>query len=273
MKILLSLFSATGNTAVYAGQIASRLQELGAEVELLDVTTPEARQTPPDFSAYDTAVFGSPIHSMRAPRLMRKWLAGLAGKGRRCAMFFTFGGFQIHPTHFDTRRILQESGFIVVASAHFPGAHTYNLSGWQAMADRPDEQDLALAREYAGKIFKRLSGEDQGVVHDLNPGPYTGEQLDRFEQFRFKVISQLPSRKGQECQMCMLCEEQCPAGAIEAEVGEAKMGLCIVCLRCVRNCPDQVLAINDASPFFKIKMEMDQETAETLAQKRGKIYL
>jgi menaquinone-dependent protoporphyrinogen IX oxidase/ferredoxin len=273
MKVAIPYFSATGNTGQMARAMGQRLQELGAQVELKDITPLAARHEPLDMGDYDAAVFGSPIHSMRAPRLFRQWLATLDGQGKPSAMFFTFGGFQIHPTHFDTRKRLEEVNFKVVASADFPGAHTYNLSGWQSMAGRPDQEDLDLAAKYAGAIQPRLSGQDPGVVADLDPGPYSQEQLDQFEDGRFKMAPVLPNRGGQECQMCLLCQEQCPGGAMNAEKGAADRAKCVLCLGCVKNCPDQALGLSDMSQFFAWKMDKDQETPESLRQKRGHLYL
>jgi ferredoxin/flavodoxin len=273
MRIAVIFFSATGNTRQIADQIASRLKELGSEAKLIDITSPEKRQANSDLSKYDGMVLGAPIHSMRAPRLVRDWIATLQGDGMKCATYFTYGGFQVHPTHFDTRQRLEDRGFKVVASAEFLGKHTFNLGGWQAMLGRPDNEDASLARQYADALYARFSGQDDAVVQDLDKGPYTEDQLNQFEDFRFKLVTQLPTRNGEECQQCLLCEEECPAGAMDAETGQADPGKCIVCLRCMDNCPDEALAINDISPFFQHKMEMDGETPETLAAKKSKLYL
>ena len=272
MKILICYFSATGNTGRIAQAINDRLAQLGAQVDLRDVTALGDRQQPVPLDQYDAVIFGSPIHSMRSPRLFRDWLATLTGGGKRCAVFLTYGGFQVHPAPFDTCRRLTERGFVVVGVATFPGAHTYNLAGWQAMQGRPDQQDLDLAAEYAEKLYPRLSGQDQAVVGELNPGPYSQQQLDEFESFRFKMGAMLPSRKGAECSMCMLCQEQCPSGAMDAETGEADPAKCILCLQCVKNCPDEVLKVGDMSPSFQPKMDKDKETPESLRQKRGELY-
>ncbi|MCB2192379.1 MAG: EFR1 family ferrodoxin [Deltaproteobacteria bacterium] len=273
MKVLICYFSATGNTGQIAKAIGGRLGQMGAQVDYKDVTPLEARQEPVGVEPYDAVIIGSPIHSMRSPRLYREWLGTLEGQGKRAAMFFTYGGFQVHPAPYDLRRRLEERGFKVVASATFPGAHTYNLAGWQAMGGRPDQQDLGLAAEYAKELYPRLNGQDPAMVGDLNSGPYTEEQLDEFESFRFKMAAMLPNRQGEECQMCLLCQEQCPSGAMDAEKGEADPSKCIVCLQCVKDCPDQALKVGDMTPFFQVKMEKDQETAESLRKKRGKLYL
>ncbi len=273
MKIALCCFSATGNTRKIAQAISIRLGELGAEVDLWDITALKDRQRDLGLRKYDGLILGSPIHSMRAPRLVRDWIASLHGDGMKSATFFTYGGFQVHPTHYDTSRRLKDQGFLVVASAEFLGKHTFNLSGWESMKTRPDLSDLTIAREYADKILQRFSGEDQAMVQSLDQGPYSQEQLDQFESFRYKMVSMLPTRGGGECQQCLLCEEQCPAGAMDAEKGAADPEKCIVCLRCVQNCPDEALAINDLSATFKVKMQMDHETPDTLAAKKSKMYL
>ena len=273
MKILFACFSATGNTKKISDIMATRLTELGSQVERLDITLPESREPGMDLSSFQAAVFGSPIHSVRAPRLVREWLDTLDGAGTKCATFFTYGGFQTHPCHYDTRERLNRRGFTVVASAEFLGAHTFNLGGWQSMAGRPGDEDLELAIRYANAIYTRFTGEDTAVVDELDTGPYSEEQLDQFEGMRYKVVSQLPTRSGAECSMCMLCQEECPAGAIEAETGEAQAGKCICCLHCVQICPDEVLKINDMTGSFQFKMENDKETPETLAKKKSKLYL
>ena len=164
MKILLCCFSATGNTAAIAETIGRRLSELGAEVDSVDITLPSSRKQPIDLTPFQAAVFGAPIHSSRAPRVMRNWLETLDGQGKKCASFFTYGGFRVHPTHHTTREILHHRNFNLVASAEFLGCHTYNLGGWQAMEGRPDASDLAMAEQFADKIFDRFNGKDSAAV-------------------------------------------------------------------------------------------------------------
>ncbi|MFH2126478.1 MAG: flavodoxin domain-containing protein, partial [Pseudomonadota bacterium] len=137
MNIALYCFSATGNTRKIAENLCARLRELGPEVDLLDITALKDRRPGWGADHYDSIVLGAPIHSMRAPRLVRDWIATLQGHDKKCAIFFTYGGFQVHPTHYDTSRRLEEQGFKVVASAEFLGAHTFNLAGWRAAQGRP----------------------------------------------------------------------------------------------------------------------------------------
>jgi ferredoxin/menaquinone-dependent protoporphyrinogen IX oxidase len=272
MRIIMAYFSATQNTAKIAEVIQNRMTELGAEIDTLDVTTPPGREAPLDMGSYQGAIFGSPIHFMRAPRIFREWLGGLEGKGKPCALFFTYGGFQVHPAHKTSADILSRKGFRVVASAEFPGKHTYNIVGWQAMADRPDESDLKVAREYAGIIFDRMSGRDPDRVGELPGGLQTLEELDKMETSVPGRFPRRPGREGAECAMCMLCEELCPTGAMDAETGEADANACMFCLRCTQVCPEEVISFLDLSELFSHKMEIDHETPESLRRKQSLIY-
>jgi ferredoxin/flavodoxin len=272
-RIAVFHFSATGNTERIAKTIGTQLMELGSEVDFFDITLPSSRQTMIDFDGFNAALFGFPIHSMRAPRICREWITGLNGLGKKCAMFFTYGGFQVHPAHHTTRKLLEQSNFKVVASAEFLASHTYNLGGWKAMEGRPDESDFSVAREYAERVLPRFTGEDPRVVGKLDEGPYTEQDLDAFERSRYKMVTMLPTREGLECQMCGLCEELCPTSAIDMQTGRAYANRCIACLRCVKECPDQVLKINDVKSFYFKKRDNDGETEASLKSKKSRMYL
>jgi ferredoxin len=187
-------------------------------------------------------------------------------------MFFTYGGFGVHPTHYSTGEILKEQNFVVVSSAEFLGAHTFNLGGWRAMEGRPNELDFEVAKDYVELTCKRFTGEDDRVLGELEKTEYTEEQLDSAETLRFKVLTQLPSRGGKECSMCLDCEELCPTGAMDAESGEADKEKCIACLACVANCPEEVLKINDMSNSWSLRLDKEKVTEESLKKQKSKIY-
>lgn len=273
MNALIVYFSATGNTGKIARVVGDAFTAMGAAVTLLDITPHASRRKAPDFTASDVVIFGAPIHSWRAPRLVREWMKTIDGRGKKCSMFFTYGGFGIHPTHYSTRRILENQNFEVVSSAEFPGFHTFNLGGWKAMEGRPDASDFELAQEYARLTFKRFSGEDSGALGELEKTKHTEAELDSIESFRFKVLTQVPTREGKECCMCMACEELCPSGAMLAETGKADQSKCIACLGCVANCPEGALKINDMSQSWSFKLAMEKISVEDMKTKKGKIYL
>lgn len=273
MNVLIVYFSATGNTQKIASIVGAAFTSMGAAIKLWDITPLASRRKTPDFDPYDAIIFGAPIHSWRAPRLVREWMKTLNGRGKKCSMFFTYGGFGVHPTHFSTKQILENQNFAVVSSAEFLGFHTFNLGGWKAMEGRPDASDFKLAQEYARLTYKRFSGEDSGKLGELEKTKHTEAELDSIESFRFNVLTQVPTREGQECCMCMVCEELCPSGAMLAETGKADQSKCIACLSCVANCPEKALKINDMSPSWSFKLAMEKISIEDMKAKTGKIYL
>lgn len=273
MKSAIITFSATGNTAKIGGIIREIFIELGVDVQEFDITSFADRNAEIDLAPFDTVVFGMPVHSCRAPRVVREWMSTLQGNGKKCAMFFTFGGFGVHPCHYTTREILTRSGFTVVSSAEFAGAHTYNVNnGWRAMIDRPDESDFEVAREFARNTWRRFTGEDTGVLGELEKTEMDEAFLDMIESFRFQVVSELPNRRGETCSLCMLCEDLCPTQAILAEEGVADKDKCICCMRCLTDCPDGVLKVNDLSVNWPMKLEMHETTEEELKLLTSRTY-
>ncbi|EHQ35278.1 EFR1 family ferrodoxin [Methanoplanus limicola] len=273
MKILILYFSATGNTAGIADFIAEKFTAFGAETETADITPHEARQKETDLTPYDAVVFGFPVHSWRAPREAREWLHTLKGMNKKCSIFFTYGGFGIHPAHHSTKKILEERSFTVVSSAEFLSPHTFNTGGWKAMEERPDQSDYDMAEEYAAATYRRFTGEDEGVLGEMEKTKHSEEFLDEIESFRFRILTKLPTREGSECCMCRICEEACPSGAMNAEGGEPDPERCTACLACVAKCPEDALKINDMSDSWQFKLKNENISEEEMMEKKSRIYL
>ncbi len=151
----------------------------------------------------------------------RQWLETLDGEGKKCSVFFTYGGFGKDPAHYYMKELLEKRSFTLVSTAEFLGVHTFNRCGWQAAEGRPNESDFKVAEEYIHKTLKRFTGEDSDTVCDFDKPAYSSEQFDMAEKFRFQLITQLPSRESRSCSMCMLYEKLCPTNAMDAASGIA----------------------------------------------------
>ncbi len=272
MKILVTYFSPTSNTKTIATAIIKAFTESGIQVVEKDITSFSDRSGPIDFSQYDAVSFGFPIYVSRAPAIMREWLKTLDGGGIKASTFFTYGGITNHPAHRSTRAILEGQNFEVVSSAEFLGMHTYNRVGWEAMVGRPDQSDLDTAKEYAVKTMKRFSGEDEDRPAEFPKGRADDDALDQIEINWKNTNPQVPSRMGEECSMCMACENHCPSGAIDAKKGEADKDNCILCLRCVDRCPDEILKYCDQSKMFDDMLVRLGTTKEEIARKKSKMF-
>ena len=73
MKVLFTVFSASGNTARVCRLFSERLKERGAECETVRIR--EDMKTP-DYAAADVLVIGYPVHGFNAPQnvVVKMWL-------------------------------------------------------------------------------------------------------------------------------------------------------------------------------------------------------
>lgn len=270
-KIMMAFFSATGNTKKLANVIKKELHNLNASVTTFDITSYSSRKENISISEYDAVIFGFPIYSMRAPRVCREWLKKFDGEGKKCSVFFTYGGFGKDPAHYYIKELLEKQNFTLVSTAEFLGEHTFNHSGWKAAKERPNQSDFEVAKEYTIKTIRRFTGEDLNELSKFSKPMFTSDQLDQAEKYRFHLITKLPTRDSKSCSMCELCEKLCPTNAMDAIAGIADKNSCIACFRCIENCPDGVLHTNDISRTWTKKLEFHKTSKEEIDSLESKI--
>jgi len=135
------------------------------------------------------------------------------------------------------------------------------------------EIDLETAREYASRTLLRLSGQESCLPLDLPIPALSEAELDALENNRFKAVTQLPTRGGDECSMCMLCEELCPSGTMDAQSGEVlNAAACLTCLRCISVCPEEALHINDLKGKWAGKLLVHNMSEASLKEQQSKLY-
>jgi len=270
MKIALVFFSPTGNTGEIAAIVKKTLIELDIKLDVFDITNYSDRQIYFDIRQYDAFVFGFPIYAWRAPKLIREWLQTLDGKGIKCAVFFTYGGVSSGVAHYNIKQILEKQNFQLVITAEFLGKHTYNLGGWNLMEDRPNESDFIVARSFTKLMLDRFASKKRFTL-DFEKPTITEKMLDRLERTAYKAIEP-PSRKGVECSLCYTCENSCPTMAMNAEKGEPDAEKCIRCLKCIANCPDEVLVMGDLTRQFEFIKKVEKLTEDVLNSRISKIF-
>lgn len=270
MKIGLIYFSPTENTAKIAEIVKNKLDELHNEVEEFNITNYSERQKKIDLGQFEAIIFGFPIYYWRAPRLIRDWLLTLKGESKKSSVFFTYGGVNVGLAHHNIKNILTNQNFLLVSTAEFVGKHTYNLAGWNLNKSRPNQEDFEIAKDYTVKTYKRFIGEDTGTV-SFKPSHINEEAVDRIEIMLKKEIP-IPFRE-EECNMCRTCEELCPANAMDADKGKPNKRTCIRCLRCVANCPDNVLKTQNMLVQYQLIKKATKFTDEILNSRKSKILL
>jgi Fe-S-cluster-containing hydrogenase component 2 len=186
------------------------------------------------------------VFSDFAPSVINAWLSTLDGGRKRCTLFLTYGARTTGYAHFHTRLLLEQAGFQVLFSAEFLGRHSFNVSGWRILPDRPNEHDFTVAREYASLALERFSQDAPAVFRLQKPFGYN-RTLDSLEvqEKRTERGWTNPVRVGQECSMCRECETGCPTQAFDADTGLSDPESCIECMHCVYICPDKVLVVDE----------------------------
>ena len=245
-KIAVVYFSATNVTHTYAGVMKEALLHHGCEVRLFNVTAYASRREPLPIDDFDGFIFGFPVFDDFAPSVINAWLPTLDGQGKRCAQFFTYGARTTGYAHFHTKLLLEQAGFQVLFSAEFLGRHSFNVGGWRILPDRPNEQDFAVAREYAALALERVSQDAPAVFRLQKPFGY--ERTMAALENRQKTTGPgwtHPRRAADECSMCRDCETGCPAQAFNADTGLSDPERCIECMHCVYICPDRVLKVDE----------------------------
>jgi ferredoxin len=161
----------------------------------------------------------------------------------------------------------------VIASAEFLGAHSFNCAkGWDILPDRPNQADFDMTRQYAFQLIEKLRMKDPSDLV-LGSSTMTMKLLDQIEAYPFIIITQLPTRNGQECSMCLTCETQCPSGAFNATLGEADPNKCILCMRCITTCPDNILQINELTEACHKLRKRQKLTDDVLSQRESKFFM
>jgi len=271
-KIALVYFSATDVTHTYAKILQETLLARGCAAREFNVTSYSSRQNPPALDDFDGVIFGFPVFSDFAPSVINEWLPTLDGKGKKCAMFFTYGGRTTGYAHFHTRLLLEQARFRVLFTAEFLGRHSFNVGGWNILSERPNARDLAVAREYAALADERFSREAAPILRLQKPFGYN------------QVIASLaksptnterswrnPVRTAEDCCMCGACETECPARAFDADTGLSDPGTCISCMHCVYICPDKAIKVDDMKAVHGAFLSNWHLTEEMIDAKQSRI--
>ncbi|MHA1463455.1 MAG: EFR1 family ferrodoxin [Candidatus Heimdallarchaeota archaeon] len=253
MSITIGLvyFSATGNTRTIATIMKNELEAKEVIVKKFDITSFTDRDKVIPFSELNYIIFGFPIYGRKIPSVTKKWLETISGKKQRCGMFFTYGGPMRGDIHNETKSLLEARNFVVIASAEMLGKHSFNIvKGWELLKDHPNVDDLNIAKEYTQKLLEKFT---RANIESIDFPVAEDNLLPRDPNRKsIRLITQHPSRNDKDCCMCRDC---------------------ILCMRCLAICPDQVIEINDMTEGFQDFVERLGLTPELLASRKSQYFI
>ncbi len=245
-------FSATGTTKKVVECIGDELvNKFSVNALTYDFTLPDARQSFPAINAGDLVVFGVPTYAGRVPNLLLKYLDTIAGGGALAVPVVTFGNRAFDNSLIELRDILESHGFRTVAAAAFSCEHSFSYT---LAAGRPDGNDIALAKDFAERIYNKVSETDLNLCRhepifvdgDGNAGYYQpktdgGQPID---------IRKVKPKTSDDCVKCGICATSCPMGSISFDDFSTINGICIKCGACVKKCPSRAKYFDDAGYLY-----------------------
>lgn len=249
-------FSATGTTKKIVTGIADRLAEdWGCKInETVDVTLPDARKEPASFSERDLVIVGFPVYAGRVPNILVKFLNTIRGNGAMAVAVVVYGNRHYDDALIELKDILEADGFQVIACGAFIGEHSFSRILGQ---NRPDEQDLSVAAEFARQISQKLTARTEFEPINV-PGnrPYKPYYMPKDKDDKPAPIHKVIPKTNSDCIDCKLCAELCPMGSINAEHVSELNGICIKCCACIKNCPVQAKYFDDVN-YLRHKQELE----------------
>ena len=230
-SLKLVYFSPTGTTKAVVEGIGRGINH--DNVELLDITRPDARKQPLQTSENELLIIGVPVYMGRVPALLTQWLHAIKARDTPAVCVVVYGNRVYDDALLELSDILKQRGCNPIAGAAYIGEHSFSNSETPTAQGRPDERDLKHAELFGQKIREKLrsvpsTGQVSGVTI---PGcrPYRGDPTLWVVDF---------IEVSDECAQCGICAEGCPVGAIDLENSRViNAEKCITCCACIRHCP------------------------------------
>ncbi|MDD1730155.1 MAG: EFR1 family ferrodoxin [Methanospirillum sp.] len=230
-SVKLVCFSPTGTTKAVLQGIARGTNH--GNVELLDITTPEARKEPLHTSEDELLVIGVPVYMGRVPALITEWLNEIQAHNTPTVCVVLYGNRVYEDALLELKNIVMKCGGIPIAGGAYVGEHSFSNADTPIAEGRPNDDDLQHAEEFGRKIRERL--QSVSSVSELSEVMVPGMYPYRGDSTLWKVdFIEVNDR----CIQCGVCAEGCPVGAVDRQNSSViNQETCITCCACIKNCP------------------------------------
>lgn len=253
MSIKEIVFSPTGGTKAVADILA---RDFGLEPFSIDLTAPFADYEQVSLAADDVVIIAMPCYCGRVPVLAAERFRRISGNGAQAVLVAVYGNRAYDDQLVEMLDLAQAAGFRVVAAVEAVAEHSIVRD---YATGRPDADDAAVLRGFAGEIADKLGRDDDSQPEVPGNRPYKEGPCGG-------MVPQADDR----CVHCGECVAVCPNGAISAEHMEtADPERCISCMRCIAVCPTQARSLD-----AKVTAGLSERLREVCSvRKEAKLYL
>lgn len=257
MNIYAMYFSPTGTTEKIVKSVADTVRSESGEENItgIDFTNIKDRQYAQIFSHNDIVIFGVPVIAGRVPNILLKYLQTVSGNGALTAAIVVYGNRNYDDALIELIDILTDNGFRVIAGGAFIGEHSFSRI---LAKDRPDEQDMAISRDFAVKLYNKLIDGNFSAVNVLGSKPYRDYYRPRDTYGNPVDIRKVVPKTSRDCTDCKICTEVCPMGSIDYDDVTKMTGICIKCCACIKKCPVDAKYFDDEK-YINHKHELEIE--------------
>jgi Pyruvate/2-oxoacid:ferredoxin oxidoreductase delta subunit/flavodoxin len=237
-KIIMAVFTGTGNTLVMAGALADELKGLGKDVSLAPMER-SGKFELPDGAALGLAM---PVACFSTYPTVWRFIDSLPeGGGREAFLLATMGGAGAGMEG-PIRRVLKDRGYSPVGAllVKMPGNYGHEK------LDADDNRSRAeRGREAVRAFARRLDGG--GAVWQSGI-PVVSNAMASLAHGRapWKVFRRMfpLAVDAERCTACGLCATLCPEGNIDTGEGGYSLGeRCQSCQRCAAFCPKGAIRV------------------------------
>ena len=194
---------------------------------------------------FDLIVIGSPVFYYDTPEFVKEWIKSLSEiKGVPVASYVTFGGPEgnQHNAACSIIEELSKKRGVPVGVNYFMNMSSFPLS-WSEKGVHgktwmsrhlPNEETFEKIRIYAKHIINQVKqGKSDEFIKKLTMrecvtliGPI----------YWTKMFVKNHSIDKEKCVQCGICEEKCPADAIDLLSQNIDTNACVLCFGCINNC-------------------------------------
>lgn len=262
-------FSPAGTTRLVAETIRQRLLDHHCRVEIVDLGV---RHAAPSQFAFDRAGaptclwIGSPVYCDHPVPVVSVWIDTLVqGTAGYAVPFVTWGGVTSGLALAEMAASLAAKRYVPVAAAKVLAVHSSMWRVPEPLAQgHPDHADLDQVRTLVDVVVDRLAQADVAPL-EMSRLDYLTPVMRAEAQVKSLAAakSAMPplSADQQRCTSCGLCAEICPTRAITLDPQPVIGASCVLCLQCVRSCPEEAFLWNEEAVAARIR-EMAARSAE-----------
>jgi NAD-dependent dihydropyrimidine dehydrogenase PreA subunit/flavodoxin len=254
-------FSATGTTEKIVCGIGEEILEntdSKIAINTIGFTLPDSRKNQILFNNEDIVIIGVPVYAGRVPNVLLKHLNSIKGNGALAIPVVVYGNRNYDDALIELNDILELNGFKIIAAGAFIGEHSFSKILGQ---NRPDEKDMDIVKDFASKIYEKLTTEDKFESLAIKGSkPYRAYYKPENKEGIPVDIRKVTPKTNSMCNDCKLCVTVCPMGSIDFNDVSKLNGICIKCGACIKKCVNNAKYYDDED-YLRHKYELEVDFA------------